>query len=240
VDAGVWIKMAAYLGAGLCVGLGAVGSAVGEGRTARAAAEAVARQPGVSGSLLRTMLVGQAVAESAAIFALVVAMLLIFTPWSGGVAKAVALLSAGFCMGMGAVGAGWGSGIPAAMAVSGEGRNPHAAGPVTTVMLVGQAVTQTPAVFSLLVTFLLMYQPGTVNATLPQLAALIGAGLSTGLGGVGPGIGAGFAAGAAVNGVARDPKQEGLYLRVMLTGQAVAQSTAIYALLVSLVLLYMV
>lgn len=240
MDAGVWIKMGAYLGAGLCVGLGAVGSAVGEGRTARAAAQAVARQPGVSAALLRTMLVGQAVAESAAIFSLVIAMLLIFTQWTGGIAKAVALFSAGLCMGVGAVGAGWGSGIPAAMAVSGEGRNPQAAGPVTTVMLVGQAVTQTPAAFSLLVAFLLLYQPETGNATLPGLAALLGAGLSTGLGGVGPGIGAGYVAGAAVNGVARDPRQEKLFLKVMLTGQAVAQSTAIYALLVSLVLLYMV
>ena len=171
---GDWVQGAAYLAAGLCVGLGAIGSAIGEGMAARGAAPSMARQPGARGPLLRTMLVGQAVAESASIFGLVVGMLLIFTPWEGGVVTAAALLGAGICMGLGAVGAGWGSGIPAEKAVSGEGRNPHAAQPVHMVMLVGQAVTQTPAVFAMMIAFLLLYRPGVGDeaASLPQLAAL--------------------------------------------------------------------
>ena len=70
---------AMYLGAGLSIGFGAIGAAVGEGYTAGAANEALSYRPEKAGEVVKNMLVGQAVAESAAIFALVIAIILIFT-----------------------------------------------------------------------------------------------------------------------------------------------------------------
>ena len=64
--------LAAYLGAGIAIGLGAIGAAIGEGYTASQANAAVSRNPKLSGDIFKTMLVGQAIAESASIFALVV------------------------------------------------------------------------------------------------------------------------------------------------------------------------
>ncbi|MCD6272644.1 MAG: ATP synthase F0 subunit C [Deltaproteobacteria bacterium] len=72
------IKAAAYLGAGLAMGLGAIGSGVGEGMAAAKACEGIARNPAEAGLITRTMLVGQAVTESTGIYALVVALLLLF------------------------------------------------------------------------------------------------------------------------------------------------------------------
>ena len=43
------IKAAAAIGAGLCMGLGAIGPAVGEGNAVGKALEGMARQPEVSG-----------------------------------------------------------------------------------------------------------------------------------------------------------------------------------------------
>lgn len=72
------IRAAALLGAGFCMGLGAIGPGIGEGFCAGKACEAIGRNPANAGLLTRTMLVGQAVSESTGIYSLVIALLLIF------------------------------------------------------------------------------------------------------------------------------------------------------------------
>ncbi|MEJ5365945.1 MAG: ATP synthase F0 subunit C [Desulfosoma sp.] len=72
------VRAAALLGAGIAMGLGAIGPGVGEGYAAGKACEAIGRRPEEAGLLTRTMLVGQAVSESTGIYSLVVALLLMF------------------------------------------------------------------------------------------------------------------------------------------------------------------
>lgn len=72
------IRAAAFLGAGIAMGLGAIGPGVGEGYAAGKACEAIGHNPKESGLLTRTMLVGQAVTESTGIYSLVIALLLLF------------------------------------------------------------------------------------------------------------------------------------------------------------------
>jgi F-type H+-transporting ATPase subunit c len=72
------VKAAAFLGAGICMGLGAIGPGVGEGMAAAKACEAIGKNAKEAGLLTRTMLVGQAVSESTGIYSLVIALLLLF------------------------------------------------------------------------------------------------------------------------------------------------------------------
>ncbi|MHC1749781.1 MAG: ATP synthase F0 subunit C [Cellulosilyticaceae bacterium] len=65
----------------------------------------------------------------------------------------------------------------------------------------------------------------------------MGAGLSM-IAGIGPGIGQGYAAGKAAEAVGKRPKLQSIIVRTMLLGQAVAQTTGIYALIVALLLLF--
>ena len=111
---------------------------------------------------------------------------------------------------------------------------------VTTTMLVGEAVAQTPSIFGLLVSFILMFKSFPESTTLSASMALLGAGLCMGFGGIGPGIGNGMAAEGAVRWVARNVSRAGELMRIMLVGQAVSQSTAIYAMVISLVLIFVV
>lgn len=67
-----------YLGAALVMGLGAIGPAIGEGFAAGKAMEAAGRQPEAIGKLRTLMITGQAVAETTGIYALLIAILLIF------------------------------------------------------------------------------------------------------------------------------------------------------------------
>jgi F-type H+-transporting ATPase subunit c len=73
-----FVRGIALLGAGICMGLGAIGPGVGEGFAAGKACESIGRKPEEAGLITRTMLVGQAVSESTGIYSLVIALLLIF------------------------------------------------------------------------------------------------------------------------------------------------------------------
>jgi F-type H+-transporting ATPase subunit c len=66
------------LAAGLGMGLGSVGTGIGQGIAIRAACEGVARNPGASGKILTTMMIGLAMIESLAIYVFVVAMIILF------------------------------------------------------------------------------------------------------------------------------------------------------------------
>jgi F-type H+-transporting ATPase subunit c len=68
----------AMIAAGFAIGVGAVGAGLGIGTAASGACSAVGRNPGVQGKIMMTMLVGMAMAESIAIYALVVSLVLLY------------------------------------------------------------------------------------------------------------------------------------------------------------------
>jgi F-type H+-transporting ATPase subunit c len=74
----VLFAIGAMVGAGLAMGVGAVGAGLGIGTATNGACQAVGRNPGVQGKIMMTMLIGMAMAESIAIYALVIALVLLF------------------------------------------------------------------------------------------------------------------------------------------------------------------
>ena len=66
------------LGAGLCMGIGAIGPAIGEGNAVGKALEGMARQPESAGNLRTNMILGCAITETTGIYSLVVALLILF------------------------------------------------------------------------------------------------------------------------------------------------------------------
>ena len=71
--------------------------------------------------------------------------------------KAAALLGAGFAMGFGAIGPGVGEGFAAGKACEAIGKKPEEAGLLTRTMLVGQAVSESTGIYSLVVALLLLF-----------------------------------------------------------------------------------
>lgn len=69
---GGWIA----LSAGLTIGLAAIGGALGQGRTAAAALEGIARNPASADRIFTPMILGLALIESLVIYALIIAFLL--------------------------------------------------------------------------------------------------------------------------------------------------------------------
>ncbi len=226
------------LGAGLAIGLGAVGSAIGEGYIAMNAMAALERQPGASQKILRLMIIGQAITETAAIFALVMALVLIFGADGTGLIKGITFLGAGIAIGFGTIGSGFGAGLPGGSAMKGLGRNPENSDVLTVQMIIGQAVTQTSTIFALTVSLILV----TLNPedTVLKMFALLGGAFAMGFGAIGPGIGDGIVAKNANEAVGHSPKNMGLLTRTMIIGQAITETTDIYSLVVALILIFVV
>lgn len=68
----------AILGAGIGAGLAAIGAGIGVGRIGGSAMDAIARQPEASGKIQGAMLIIAALVEVAALFALVICLLISF------------------------------------------------------------------------------------------------------------------------------------------------------------------
>ncbi len=71
-----------------------------------------------------------------------------------------------------------------------------------------------------------------------KAACAIGAGFAVGIGAIGPAIGEGNAVGKALEGMARQPEAAGLLRTNMILGCAITESTGIYSLVISLLLLF--
>lgn len=69
------------------------------------------------------------------------------------------------------------------------------------------------------------------------MGCAIGAGLSM-IAGIGPGIGEGYAVGKACEAIGRQPESRGTVTTTMLMGCAVAETTGLYGLIVSMLLIF--
>ena len=73
-----FLKAMCAIGAGLCMGIGAIGPAIGEGNAVGKALEGMARQPEAAGDLRTNMILGCAITETTGIYSLVIALLILF------------------------------------------------------------------------------------------------------------------------------------------------------------------
>jgi len=235
------VQASVYVGAGCAMGFGAIGSGIGEGYTAREAALGMSRQPKVSGEIMRTMLVGQAISESPGIFSLIIAVFLVL----GGMdiianeVFAMGMLACGIAVGVSSIGAGVGTGLASGEACRSVARNPDSSGKVTMTMLLGQALATSPAVFGFVAALLLFLRQGEyVQGSITNAAALLGAGIAMGAGAIGPGLGIGFVGNRACTAVGNNPRAGGAVNKTLLLGAAVAESTSIYAFVIYILLAF--
>ncbi len=77
--------------------------------------------------------------------------------FSDAIIKAGAFIGAGIAMGFGAIGPGIGEGFAAGKACEGIAKRPEEQGLITRTMLVGQAVSESTGIYSLVVACLLLF-----------------------------------------------------------------------------------
>lgn len=152
---------------------------------------------------------------------------------------AASAIAAGIAM-VARIGTAIGQGYAAGKGAEAAAINPAVIRQSTFVMLLGQAVTETSGIFSFVIALILIYANPLYHASgigIILVASTLGAGIAM-IAGLGPGVGQGYAAGQSVEAICYRSHLQGPILRTMLLGQAVGQTTGIYALIVALILLY--
>lgn len=196
---------------------------------------AVARQPFFSEKIVRFMLITQSVIQTPIIFGFVVAMFIrnqihdVHTMVHG-----LKLLAGGLCMGIGTIGPAIGLGTFAQTAVNGLGINRSAYGPLMTFMFVNQAIIETPIIFTLVTSLMIIASPAASPIT---GIAMIAAALCMGLGTLGTGNGAGKTAAAACHQIAINPSLYQLIANASMFGLALIDACAIYSFLVAMLII---
>ncbi len=244
-----FVNVAAYLGAGIAVGVSSIACGIGEGFIAGKTVKALSLQPKASDHLYRAMFIGQAVTETGGIFALVVGLLLLFSGFAteeAGWFAVAALLGAGIAIGLGSLGPGFGAGYSGGFASESIGRQPTMGNQIVGNMLVGQALSQTSNIFALVISLLLLYSTPhqsefttqSIYKIIMKSIAFLAASITIGLGTLGPGMGIGLVAARTNKMLGRFPRNRSHLIRTMFVGAAVTESTAIYSLVISLLLIF--
>jgi len=78
MDGAFIVKAAACIGAAIAMGIGSVGPAVGQGMIGMKACENIGKYPESSGQIRTAMILGMAIVESSAIYALMISGALVF------------------------------------------------------------------------------------------------------------------------------------------------------------------
>ncbi len=72
-----YAQAAAFIGAAIAMGVGSVGPAIGQGMIGKAACEAAGKNPDAASKMRMMMLIAMGLVETSAIYAFVIAMMLI-------------------------------------------------------------------------------------------------------------------------------------------------------------------
>ncbi|MBW1998223.1 MAG: ATP synthase F0 subunit C [Deltaproteobacteria bacterium] len=76
--ASMWIYFAIAIGCGFGIGVAALGTGLGMGNAINGALQGTARNPEAGGRIMTTMIIGLALIESLCIYALLIALMMVF------------------------------------------------------------------------------------------------------------------------------------------------------------------
>jgi len=230
----------AELGIMFAICLSSITIAVLSALPPREACHAIARQPFSSKKIISIMLLTQSILQTPIIFGFIIAVMIKTQAASiQTFEESLKLIASGLCIGLGSIGPAIGLARFAQTACRGIGINREAYNKIFSFMLVSEAMIETPIIFSLIISMLILLAPLPAgSAALTKSIALFAAGLCMGFGTFGPGISSGKSSSAACEQITLNPEHYDTLSKVSVFGQGLIDTSAIYALLISLWLIY--
>lgn len=135
--------------AGIGIGLAGLGVTLGEGMIAKKSLEVMSKNPDLRGTMLVYTILGIALVESAAIYALVIG----FNIVGAENIDTLQAIGAGLAIGLTGFGAGLGEGWVATQALESVYRNPEIKGSILTYMVLFIALVESAAIYGLVLAF---------------------------------------------------------------------------------------
>jgi len=197
-----------------------------------ASISSIARQPLHAQKIMQLMFFMLTLLHMSVLLGLVIAFLIqariaFVATWL----EAIQLLSCGLVFGIGSLGPLYGMSCFTTSVCENVGRNPQAYTPLFSFSFISPALIETPVLFSLgIALFTLTVTPISIIA---PLAAALAMGLAT----IGPGIASGRIAAAACNGIGGDPERASYFTGVSLFAQTIVDASAIYGLVIAVLIL---
>ncbi len=230
----------AETGIGLALCLSGLVIGIASGFPAQEAIFSVARQPLMAPKILGFAIITQALVQTPIIAGFVVALLIKnFAITASTLPEALRLIAAGLCIGIGGIGPSIGLARFAQQASRALGLCKEAYARIISFSLVSQTLIETPLIFALIVSLMIFFVIPPLDET--QLLTGIGtlaAAIAAGLGTLGTGISSGAVAGAVCEKLATDETAKALP-RTSMFAQALIETTTIYAVLISLTILFL-
>lgn len=226
------------IGFALCIAGLTIG--IASGFPAQEAVLAVARQPLIAQKIFNFTVITQALVQTPVIAGFVVALMIKnFSNAAATFPEALRLIAAGVCIGLGSIGPSLGLTWFTRKASHAVGLSKDAYERLLPFSLISQTLIETPLIFAFFITLLLFFviPPLGEDDLLIAISALAAA-LATGLGTIGVGISSGVVAGAICERLALDPAATPLS-RMSMFAQALIETSAIYAILVSMAILFL-
>jgi len=227
-----------YTAAAFAVCVNAFTVGIGQALTSMAALRAINIQPESRTEINKTMLFGMALIETTAVLGLFIAMIILSSAptkisysFDGftRIAMACAICLPGLALGIA-------SAFPAQAACLAIARQPFYAQKIMRFMMISISLIQTPVIFGFIVS-LIMQSQGDI-ASWRDVLRIIASGLAIGLGSIGPAIGLGMFIQKSCTAMGINRKAYDNLFSYTLIRIAVIETPLIFALIISLVLLF--
>lgn len=229
------------IGISLLIGVAATVVSIASSFTATAAVHAISRHPMFAQKIHTMMLLTQSIIEAPIIFAFIVCLLMRSAMTATmTIAQGWQLFAGGLATMLGCIGPSIGLGFFTYAACTAIGYNTKAYNKIFPFSLLAEAIIETPMIFSLVMSFLIIYHPSDPHSVSSAYIYLASA-FSIGISAIGSAAGIGFAAAKSVRalGVNPDVTYNILFKNTLLIATFI-ESSVIYGLVISLLLLFRV
>ncbi len=236
-----WGIALSELGIALALGSAAASVGIASSFIVKAASQSIARQPFFSQKIITVMLLIQSIIEAPVVFAFIISLFIhTRTHETMTLLEGVRNLAAGLTIALGSIGPSIGQSIFGYASCSSLGTHKNSYGRIFTFTLLNEVVIETPVIFCLLVSFMILYMPLTVASEgqiVVQGVTLLVIPWIIGLGAFGTSVGIGFMASKGCYQIAQEPENYGVIVRSTLLTGAFIETGIIYSMIIVFLLI---
>jgi len=232
---------AAYGRLGLTIAIGLSGFMAGivSSLPAQAACLSIARQPFFSNKIMQLMLITQTVIMTPHIFGFVIALFInTQIQLVNNINDGLKLLAAGLSIGLGSIGPSIGLSLFAKAACTAISINRKSYAKILPFTFISEAIIETPAIFSFLISLLILHVHIPSDAPIIYGITLIAAALCMGLSTLITGISTGITGSAACIHIGNNPEHYSKISNICFLALAMIDTFAIYGFIIAIILLY--
>lgn len=229
----------AQLGFAFAIGIPGLLLGIVSAKPASSAIFSIARQPFIATKIRNFLIIILSLVQTPLAFGIVIALLIrTQINYISNLPHALGLMAAGLCVGFGCVGPILGAGFFTQKACQSIGLNDSAIDRMLTFTIISQAIIETPAIFAIIISFLLLRLDYSNIAHDSFSIVYFAIAFVMGFGTLGPGISSGKTAAPASQEIALSQQNAPMISITSIIAQGILDTSAIFAFFIALVIIW--